>query len=216
VQSSAFRARIRLLGRYCELVPLARAHREGLHAAAADPDAFPFLRMPPGPGLAEIDRMIDYQLRQRRRGEDLPFTTRLAESHRIVGMTRFLRIDRDSESVEIGGTWLDPALRRTPINTETKYLLLRHAFESEGAHRVQFQTDLRNETSQRAIERIGARREGVLREDVLLYDGYRRSSVYYSVLAEEWSSRKGHLEAMLARPWPPPATEGGSGAAASP
>lgn len=199
----AFRKPISLRGTRVELVPLVRAHRVGLRAAASDPEAFPFLRGGPGRTMAELDRLIDFQLAQRRRGEDLPFTTRRRPDGRIVGMTRFLRIDRANDSVEIGGTWLDPTVRRTPLNTEAKYLMLRHAFEVEHAHRVQFQTDLRNERSQAAIARLGAAREGVLRDDVVLSDGFRRSSVYYSLLEDEWPGTKARLEAMLARPWPP-------------
>ena len=116
-------------------------------------------------------------------------------------MTNFLHIDRENQSVEVGGTWLDSGFWRTPFNTESKYLLFRHAFEVERVNRLQLQTDLRNERSQRAIERLGAVREAVLREDVQLADGYFRSSVYYSVLASEWPAVRARLEASLARPW---------------
>ena len=118
----------------------------------------------------------------------------------VSGMFRFFDIDRASRWVEVG-TWLDPAVWRTPVNTEVKYLGLRYAFEEEGMHRVQLKTDSRNVRSQQAIERLGAVREGLLREHVRLPDGSLRSSYVYSVLESEWPSVKRNLEARLARPW---------------
>ena len=99
--------------------------------------------------------------------------------------------------LEIGGTWYAPEHQRTAANTEAKFLLLRHAFEVMGCIRVQLKTDLRNERSQRAIERLGAVREGVLRDHILMPDGHRRSSVYYSVLDHEWPAVKARLEKKL-------------------
>ena len=99
--------------------------------------------------------------------------------------------------LEIGSTWLAPEFRRTRINTECKYLLLRHAFETLGAIRVQFKTDSRNETSQRAIERLGAQKEGVLRNHMIMSDGYYRHSVYYSIIDSEWPTIKTRLEAFI-------------------
>jgi RimJ/RimL family protein N-acetyltransferase len=103
--------------------------------------------------------------------------------------------------VEIGGTWTDPTLWRTPFNTESKRLMLGYAFDTEHVHRVQLKTDLRNLRSQRAIERLGALREGVLREHLLVFGGVRRSSVYYSILEAEWPAVRDRLDAALARPW---------------
>ena len=100
--------------------------------------------------------------------------------------------------LEIGGTWYGSEYRRTVVNTESKYLLLIHAFECMKCIRVQFKTDLRNERSQRAIERIGAIREGVLRNHMILPDGTIRHSVYYSILDTEWRAVKKRLETMLA------------------
>lgn len=99
--------------------------------------------------------------------------------------------------VEIGWTWLARACWRTPLNTECKYLLLKHAFEDWQCIRVQLKTDLRNERSQRAIERLGAVREGVLRKAVIVKDGYQRTSVYYSILDDEWAEVKARLEGFL-------------------
>ena len=134
-------------------------------------------------------------------GTDLPFAVLDRASGAAIGMTRYLEIDRENGAVEIGGTWFDPSYWRTPVNTDTKRLMFGHAFDTERAHRVQLKTDLRNERSQRAIERLGAVREGVLRDHLVNRDGHRRSSVYFSVLADEWPTVRQRLDEMLARPW---------------
>jgi RimJ/RimL family protein N-acetyltransferase len=132
-------------------------------------------------------------------GTEMPFAIRRLSDGQMVGSTRYLDISALHRAVEIGATWLSPEVWRTRVNTECKYLLLRHAFETVGAIRVQLKTDGRNERSQRAIERIGGVREGVLRRHRILWDGYIRDSVYYSILDEEWPEVKARLEAMLAR-----------------
>lgn len=184
------------------LVPLETAHSAALFRAAAGPEVGRYLLDGPGSSPASMDRLIDLLLKRQATGSDLAFTVVAAGEERPVGMTRFLSIDRANDQVEVGGTWLGPAVWRTPVNTEAKYLLFRHAFEVEGAHRVYLKTDLRNERAQRAIERLGATREAVLREHLLLRDGTYRTSVYYAVLAPEWPTVKARLEGMLARPWP--------------
>jgi N-acetyltransferase len=204
MREESLRAPLTLTGRYVELVPLERSHVAQLWRLASRHEVTQYLRTGPVVSPEDLDRVVQDLLAAQANGTDLPFTTRLLPSHRPIGMTRFLRIDRINEGVEIGGTWLDPALWRTPVNTEAKLLMLRHAFEVERAHRVQLQTDARNERSQRAIARLGAQREGVLREDVVLPDGYRRSSVYFSILATEWPAVRDRLEALLAAPWTPP------------
>jgi N-acetyltransferase len=203
MRPDGFRTPVTLAGRFAELVPLERAHAAELWKPASHPDVTRYLRIGPMRSIADVELVIDDLLAGQRSGTDLPFTTRLRSDHRAIGMTRFLRIDRPNDGVEIGGTWLDPAFWRTPINTEAKLLMLRHAFEVEGVHRVQLQTDSRNTRSQTAIARLGATREGVLREDVVLGDGYRRSSVFFSILAPEWPAVRSRLEAALARPWSP-------------
>jgi len=170
----------------------------------------------PGETLEELQAYIAFRLDGHRAGTDLPFTTVLRSEDRPVGMTGFLHVDRINCSVEIGGTWLDSALWRSPVNTESKYLLLRHAFEVEKVHRVSFQTDLRNERSQRAIARLGAVREAVLRDDKLRPDGSFRTSVFYGIVTSEWPSVRDALERMLAREWDSPAKVGPSSGAAPP
>lgn len=130
-------------------------------------------------------------------GTDIPFAVIHLASGRVAGATRYMELRPAHRGVEIGGTWYGADFRRTAVNTECKYLLLRHAFEVMGCIRVQFKTDLRNERSQRAIERVGAVKEGILRNHMILPDGTYRHSVYYSVLDSEWPAVKVRLEEKL-------------------
>jgi N-acetyltransferase len=199
----ALRPPVVLDGRWVRLVPLAREQLPELLRAAESPEVWTYFRTGDVRSPERMREFIDLLLRRQGEGTDLPFT--VLERPALVprGMTRFMSIDREAGSVEIGGSWLDRAKWRTPLNTEAKYLLLRRAFETEGAHRVEFKSDERNERSRRAIERLGAVREGTLREHLRLPDGHRRSSVYYSILAREWPAVKLRLERALARPWSP-------------
>ena len=138
-------------------------------------------------------------LEREKRGGDLPFVAIHLESGRVAGATRYLNIFPNDRGLEIGGTWYGAEFQRTAVNTECKYLLLQHAFETLKAIRVQIKTDSRNERSQRAIERIGAKLEGVLRNHMILPDGYIRNSVYYSIIDSEWADVKNTLEGMLAK-----------------
>lgn len=200
----SFRTPVALTGRYVQLVPLERGHAAECWRIASDPQVTRYLRSGPIASQSDMERGIDDQLAGQSNGTDLPFLTRLRSNGRAIGMTRYLRIDRPNQWVEIGGTWIDPKLWRTPVNTEAKLLMLRHAFHVERAHRVQLQTDLRNERSQTAIARLGAQREGVIREDVVMPDGYRRSSVIFSILAPEWPAVERRLVDFLNGAWSPP------------
>lgn len=203
MRAEAFRPPVELVGRRVALAPLSLAQVPGLVAAAArDPEVGRWLVEPPSDDPASMAEHVRRYLERQDAGTDLPFAVLDGPGGSPIGETRYLRIDRENETVEIGGTWYESSRWRTPVNTEAKYLLLRHAFEREGAHRVAFQTDLRNERSQRAIARLGAVREGVVREDRLVR-GYRRSSVVYGLVADEWPTVKRRLEGFLARPWPP-------------
>ena len=199
----SFRTPVTLTGRWIRLVPLVPEHATALRAAARDPEIGRLMLRGPGTTMDDLKEFISLVLEGQKAGTDLAFTTVLRADDRPVGMTRFLNIERENHAVEIGGTWLDSALWRTPVNTESKYLLLRHAFEVENVHRVSIQTDLRNERAQKAIARLGAVREAVFRDDKLLKDGTFRTSVVYGILVSEWPRVKGGLEAMLARPWSP-------------
>jgi RimJ/RimL family protein N-acetyltransferase len=201
VRDQAFRPPVTLRGAHVTLVPLEARYRDAYVEAGRDPEVHRYLFNPPGRTPEEVAEYIATLLRRQAEGTDLPFSVQRNPGHRIVGGARFLHIDRAQGSAEIG-TWLDSEVWRTPVNTEIKFLLLRFAFEGEGAHRIALQTDLRNERSQRAISRLGATREGVLREDRVAPGGHRRSSVVYSILADEWPSVRRRLERELARPWP--------------
>jgi RimJ/RimL family protein N-acetyltransferase len=179
------------------LAPLCLEHAEVLWPQADDPDVWRYLPYGTIDSPARLRALIAELLARQARGTDLPFTVFDLATGLAAGMTRYLAIDYANRSLEIGGTWYGRAFRRTATNTECKYLLLRHAFESLGCVRVQLKTDVRNERSQRAIERLGAVREGVLRKHMILPDGYLRSSVIYSVVDDEWPAVKAHLEALL-------------------
>jgi len=196
-----FDSPVTLSGRWIRLVPLRPEHATALRASARDPEAWKLMLNGPGSTLEEMRAFIALVLGRQKAGTDLGFTTVLNRDGRPIGMTRYLNIDRENHSVEIGGTWLDTAFWRTPINTESKYLLLRYAFETENVHRVSLQTDLRNVRAQRAIQRLGAVREAAFRDDKLLPDGSFRTSVVYGILVSEWPRVKADLEARLARPW---------------
>lgn len=183
-----------LTGQYVRLEPLAESHVPDLAVAGADETIWRW--MPYGQVTTEekMRAWVREILSRQARGTDLVFAVIHLASGRAVGSTRYMDIQPQNNALEIGGTWYAPTHQRTAANTECKLLLLTHAFEKLGAARVQIKTDLRNERSQRAIERLGAVREGVLREHMVMPDGYRRSSVYYSVLAREWPAVKARLE----------------------
>ncbi len=191
---------VTLEGRHVRLVPLEAEHATPLLAVAQDPEIWTWVRYGALDTPAKMADQIRRLLVDQEQGEGLAFTVLLREGNVPIGMTRFLGISRPDRAVEIGGTWYGKAYWRTAVNTESKFLLLRYAFETEGTHRVQLKTDLNNLRSQRAIERIGAVREGVLREHLRLESGRYRTSVFYSILAEEWPTVRAELLRKLERP----------------
>jgi RimJ/RimL family protein N-acetyltransferase len=189
---------VTLTGRCVRLEPLVERHTPDLVIAGADESIWRY--MPYGLVTTE-ERMRAWVLdilERQKLGGDLPFAVIHLASGKAVGATRYMDIRREHRGLEIGGTWYGVAYQRTAVNTESKYLLLTYAFETLGCLRVQLKTDLRNERSQRAIERLGAVREGVLRGHMILPDGFVRSSVMYSVIADEWPQVKRGLEERLA------------------
>jgi N-acetyltransferase len=188
---------ITLQGRYVQLHPLTQAHAADLLAAAADPEVWKYLPLPQPRTLAEMQAFIESAERELARGFSVAFAIVDATSGKAVGSTRYLDIRPRDRGVEIGWTWLSSEVWRTPINTECKYMLLRHAFEGLSALRVQLKTDERNARSRAAILRIGASFEGVLRCDRLLWDGFVRSSAYYSAIHGEWPAIRAKLEEQL-------------------
>src|SRR3989338_6721795 len=186
-----------LTGQVVRLEPLTAAHVPALAVAGADEDIWHYMLYGPVTTEAQMREWVQDLLARQAGGTDLPFAVIHLETGRAAGCTRYMDIQPQNRGLEIGGTWYGTAYQRTAVNTECKSLLLSHAFEELGCLRVQLKTDLRNERSQRAIERIGAQREGVLRDHMILPDGYIRSSVYYSVLRAEWPRVKARLEDAL-------------------
>jgi RimJ/RimL family protein N-acetyltransferase len=189
---------VTLEGDVVRLEPLSLAHAPGLHAAAQDASIWRWMPTKLNGPRERVERWIDAALLAQEAGTILPFATVLRASGEPVGATRYLNISRGDRGLEIGWTWLAPRVQRTAVNSECKYLLLRHAFETLGAIRVQLKTDGRNTISQRAIERLGAIREGTLRKHMILEDGYQRDSVMYSILDDEWPAVRARLEGALA------------------
>lgn len=178
------------------LEPLEERHRDDLLAAAAqDPATFRYLFTDLSAGVSVWPAYLADALKP----ESISWATVDAATGRAVGSTRFLDIAPEHGRVEIGWTWIAPSHQRTATNTEAKLLQLSYSFDELGATRVALKTDERNERSQTAIAHLGALREGVLRHQFRMPDGFMRSSVYYSILAAEWPAVKARLEERLAR-----------------
>lgn len=200
-----------LQGRYVRLEPLERRHTQALMAAsAADPSLYEWSLVPQG--REAVERYVATALAWRDASTAVPFATvRLADGA-VIGSTRFWEIERwawpaghaqhdraTPDVCEIGYTWFTASAIRTSANTEAKFLMLRHAFESWNVFRVSFHTDARNLRSRAALERLGARQEGLLRAHRMAADYTPRDSVRYSITAAEWSAVKRRLEGYLAR-----------------
>ena len=188
-----------LIGRYVRLEPLTEEHAAGLTEIGLDDTIWQFMPYGIMQNESDIRRWVRTILDRESVGTDLPFAVIHLASGRVAGTTRYMEIRSEHHGLEIGGTWYGAEFRRTQVNTECKYLLLEHAFEELKSIRVQLKTDSRNERSQRAIERIGAKREGVLRNHMILPNGYFRHSIYYSIMDTEWPQVKIRLDEMLSQ-----------------
>jgi len=184
---------VTLTGRVIRLEPLSLTHVPDLALAGQDENIWRYMLYGTVRNEDDMRHWVEDILNRQRRGTDLPFAVIHLENGRAIGATRYLDIRPEHRGLEIGGTWYSMAYQRTAVNTESKYLLLQHAFETLGCIRVQFKTDQRNERSQRALERIGAVREGIARNHMLLEDGTIRHSVYYSIVDSEWPLVKARL-----------------------
>jgi RimJ/RimL family protein N-acetyltransferase len=193
---------VTLEGRYIRLEPLSLAHHAALCAVGLDDNIWRWNPRFPVRTPDDMRRYIESALQQEAHGESLPFATIERASERAVGSTRFAEIDVDNRRVEIGYTWIAPPWQRTPANTEAKYLMFRHAFETWGCVRVELKTDSLNERSRTAIARVGANEEGIFRNHMVTHSGRLRHSVYFSIIESEWPAVKADLEAKLARPYP--------------
>lgn len=188
---------ITLVGKYVRLEPLSEVHVAGLAEIGIGQDFWNFMVYGNINTEADMQNWVRDILKRAEKGTDLPFAVIHLASGRVAGATRYLNIMPNDFGLEVGGTWYGLDFQRTAVNTECKYLLLSHAFETLKAIRVQLKADSRNERSQRAMERIGAVREGVLRNHMILPDGHIRHSAFYSILESEWEGVKKNLEEMM-------------------
>jgi N-acetyltransferase len=189
---------ITLTGTSVSLEPLRREHA-GLFWEAAKDHLEDIFRWIPYPmkSVEDFERVANQAFAEQERGESVVFATLERRSHRVVGSTRFMNIDRVNRRAEIGSTWIVPQWQRTAINTEAKYLMLQHAFEVWKCIRVELKTDALNAKSRNAILRLGAKEEGTFRKHLITWTGRVRDSVYFSILDTEWPQVKTRLETFL-------------------
>ena len=185
-----------LKGNYVRLEPLTVEHTAGLADIGLDEDLWKWIPTPVRT-LEEMSAYVQTALREGASGSALPFALIDKASGRIIGSTRYGNIDRVHHRVEIGWTWVARQWQRSAVNTEMKYLLLRHAFETLKCIRVELKTDSLNERSRAAILRIGAREEGTFRNHMITASGRIRHTVYFSILDSDWLDVKTRLESKL-------------------
>ena len=190
---------ITLIGKFVRLEPLSEAHVPDLAKVGLEPEIWRFMRYGKVETEAHLGAWVRELLDFQAQGTDLPFAVIHQASGNAIGCTRYLHIDPSNRSLEIGGTWYGLEYQGTLVNVECKYLLIKYAFEKLNCIRVWFKADARNLRSQRALERIGAVKEGVLRNHMILPDGFIRDSVVYSLVPDEWPQVKQKLEAELSR-----------------
>ncbi|HEY5728581.1 MAG TPA: GNAT family protein [Anaerolineales bacterium] len=186
-----------LEGKHVRLEPMTEVHIPALAEIGTGQDFWDFMVYGRMDSEGDMRGWVNEILERAKKGTDLPFVAIHLASGRLAGATRYLNIMPNDRGLEVGGTWYGLDFQRTAVNTECKYLLFQHAFERLGCIRVQLKTDLRNERSQKAIERIGAKKEGILRNHMILPDGRYRDSVYYSILDSEWGEVKKKLKEMM-------------------
>jgi N-acetyltransferase len=186
---------VTLTGKVMRLEPLRLDHVAALARVGLDPELWRWIPQ----SVSNKDEMrayVERALDEQRRGVSLPFAIVALADGQVIGCTRYMNIETAHKRLEIGSTWLAPSQQRTGANTECKLLLLTHAFETLGANRVELKTDVLNQKSRDAIERIGARQEGVFRRHVITASGRVRDTVYFSIIDSEWQEVKARLAAM--------------------
>jgi N-acetyltransferase len=190
---------VTLTGTHASIEPLGREHEEALQRAAADGELWRlwYTTVPPP---EKMDQYIAIALDMRERLDAMPFVIREKSSGEIVGCTRYFNVDATNRRLEIGHTWYSKRVQRGPINTECKLMLLTHAFEKLQCIAVEFRTHWFNHASRTAIERLGAKQDGVLRNHQVLADGSKRDTVVFSIIDGEWPAVKRHLRYQLERP----------------
>jgi N-acetyltransferase len=185
-----------LEGTHVRLEPLQESHHDALCEVGLDPGLWELIPI----RVLTRDQMLNFiraQLADQEKGTSIPFATVDRKSNKVVGATRFMSIDAPNKRLEIGSTWIAKPWQRTAINTEAKYLMMRHAFETLGCNRVEWKTDFLNTRSRNAILRLGAKQEGIFRQHMVTWSGRLRDSVYFSVIAPEWPDVKKALEAKI-------------------
>ena len=190
---------VTLFGKTIRLDPLQLSHVPDLTIAGKDESIWRYMLYGTIRTEQQMRVWVEDMLARQAKGTDLPFAIILLAVGKAIGATRFMEIRPEHRGVEIGGTWIQPEYQRSSVNSESKYLLLKHAFENWGCIRVQFKTDVRNVVSQQAIERLGAMKEGIFRNHLITPEGILRDSVYYSIINTEWPAVKAKLERRLAR-----------------
>jgi len=187
-----------LSGAIVRLEPLTLAHVPALVQVGLDPELWRWIPQPVT-SAAQMQRYVEDALALQARGAALPFAIADTASGQAIGSTRYAAIEPMHRRLEIGWTWLARSHQRSGANTEAKLLLLGHAFETLGAYRVEIKTDVLNEQSRRAIERLGAVQEGIFRRHVVTSTGRVRDTVYYSILDSEWPAVRARLRSALQR-----------------
>lgn len=191
---------VTLEGRYIKLEPMTRDHFPALCEVGLDSTLWKWtITDCSTPEL--MKSYVETAVSWKEAGTALPFVTIEKSSGRVIGSTRFAMFDGANRRVEIGWTWLTPSKQRTPYNTEAKLLMLTHAFEKVDLLRVEFRTDVLNDKSRNAMERIGLKQEGIFRSNMIMGGGRVRDTVYYSIIDTEWPEFKKGLETRLSKPY---------------
>ncbi|YCA41713.1 GNAT family N-acetyltransferase [Bacillus sp. JZ8] len=185
-----------LVGEKVRIVPMERKHIQGLYEAGSDRLIWNHL-LATICTLDDMKSFVEEALHKREIKDEFPFVILHSNNDKIIGSTRFLDISNENKGLEIGNTWYNPSVWGTHINTECKYLLLKYCFETLKLIRIQFKTDERNFRSQKAIEKIGGVKEGILRNHMIRKDGTFRDSVFYSITESDWAAVKNKLEYIL-------------------
>ncbi|NDI36535.1 GNAT family N-acetyltransferase [Chengkuizengella sediminis] len=185
-----------LIGERVKIIPMTEEHTNALFKAGKQEKIWDYMPRRVS-NIKDMEELVMEALSDKKKGTSLPFVIVDLQSNEIVGSTRFIHINLKDRHLEIGWTWLNPIVWRTKVNSECKYLLLKYCFEQLNLTRVQLKADERNIRSLQAIERIGGHREGILRKDRVLPDGFIRNAVYYSIIEEEWLAVKKKLESSL-------------------
>lgn len=187
-----------LVGNNVRIIPMEIHHTEELYTVVHDSMIWTHLPMTIT-SINDMELLVERALENKKSGTEFPFVVINRKNNQMIGSTRFLNISIPSKNLEIGWTWYTPTVWGTHLNTECKYLLLQYCFETLNLIRVQFKTDNLNVRSQKAIEKIGGVREGVLRNHMIREDGTFRHSVFYSIIESEWMSVKEKLETLLSK-----------------